>query len=85
MRILFFIPILFFSLFISCTGSKSSEDEAEIANFKEIIVQKEDSLSQLQKENKQIPREKYFELIQSLMNRQFLLCGECGLPRHENE
>ena len=66
MRILFFIPILFFSLFISCTGNKSSEDEAEIANFKEIIVQKEDSLLQFQKENKQIPREKHFELIQSL-------------------
>ena len=66
MRILFFIGVLFFSLLISCTGSKSSKNEAEIENLKEIIVQKEDSLSQLQKENKPIPRDKHFELIQSL-------------------
>ena len=66
MRILFFIPVLFFSLLISCSGSNSSKNETEIENLKELIVQKEDSLSQLQKENKPIPRDKHFELIQSL-------------------
>ena len=66
MRILFFFSILFFSFLISCNGNKSTKKENSIENLKEIIVQKEDSLSQLQKENKQIPREKHFELIQSL-------------------
>lgn len=66
MRILFFSGVLFFSLLISCTGSNSSKNDTEIENLKEIIVQKEDSLSQLQKENKPIPRDKHFELIQSL-------------------
>ncbi len=66
MRILFLTPVLFFSILISCTGTDSENNEAEIENLKEIIVQKEDSLSQLQKENKQIPKEKHYELIQSL-------------------
>ena len=51
MKILFFIPILFFSFLISCNRSNSSQDEYKIEDMKEIIVQKEDSLTQLQKEN----------------------------------
>ena len=66
MKILFLTTVLFFSLLISCNGTDSANNEDEIENLKEIIVQKEDSLSQLQKENKPIPRDKHFELIQSL-------------------
>jgi hypothetical protein len=66
MRILFFIGLFFFSFLISCTGGNSAQNDSKIEEMKEVIVQKEDSLSLLQKQNKPIPKEKHFELIQAL-------------------
>lgn len=64
---LFFCALLIVT--ISSCGGKSTKDEGpSVEELKEIITQKEDSLSQFQKEKKKIPEEKQYDLISSLKN-----------------
>jgi hypothetical protein len=64
--------LVFFSLviliFVSSCGSKSKDDvSVQIEELKEIIKQKEDSLSNFQTSNEPIPQKKHYELIESLL------------------
>jgi len=62
---LFFYVLLMLSVF-SCGGKSIENEKPSVEDLKEIITQKEDSLSQFQKENKKIPSDRQYDLISSL-------------------
>jgi hypothetical protein len=63
-----FIHLAILLLFHSCTITPSSESGPTAEDLKEVITEKEDSLKKLQAENREIPNQKHYELIQSLLN-----------------
>ena len=66
MKITIFFCVLLIVIISSC-GSKSNKNEKpSVEELKEIITQKEDSLSQFQKDKKKIPTERNYDLISSL-------------------
>ena len=62
--LLFYVLLMF--IVFSCGGKSAINEIPSVEDLKEIITQKEDSLSLFQKENKKIPSDRQYDLISSL-------------------
>lgn len=67
MRFLFSV-VVSISFLYACSSKKAGDEVLSIEQMKEVIKQQEDSLSLFQKQNKSVPREKQYTLIQSLLD-----------------
>ncbi len=66
MKISVFFWVLLIVIISSCGGRTTKNEKPSVEDLKEIITQKEDSLSQFQKDSKKIPSDKQYDLISSL-------------------